>query len=57
MKKFFGARSSDVLKRMQEVVLSSSLNIARTFKVINASDPDGIVGYSSFTLVFEFHFL
>ena len=27
----FGARSSDVLKRMQKAVLSSSLNIARTF--------------------------
>ena len=26
-----GARSSDVLKRMQKAVLSSSLNIARTF--------------------------
>ena len=34
MNKIFGARSSDVLKRMQKAVLSSSLNIARTFKVI-----------------------
>ena len=32
--KIFGARSSDVLKRMPKAVLSSSLNIARTFKVI-----------------------
>ena len=31
--KIFGARSSDVLKRMQKAVLSSSLNIVRSFKV------------------------
>ena len=29
--KSFGARSNDVLKRMQKAVLSSSLNIVRTF--------------------------
>ena len=34
MKKIFGTRSIDILKRMQKAVLSSSLNIARTFKVI-----------------------
>ena len=39
MNKIFGARSSDVLKRMQEAVLSSSLNIARTFKVITKRHP------------------
>ena len=34
MNKIFDARSSDVLKRMRKAVLSSSLNVARTFKVI-----------------------
>ena len=34
MNKILDARSCDVLKRMQKAVLSSSLNIARTFKVI-----------------------
>ena len=32
--KIFGARSSDIVKRIKKGVLSSSLNIARTFKVI-----------------------
>ena len=31
--KIFGVRSSDVLKRMQKAVLSSSLKIVRSFKV------------------------
>ena len=31
--KIFGVRSSDVLKRMQKAVLSSSLNIVLSFKV------------------------
>ena len=59
MNKTFGARSSDVLERMQKVVLSSSLNIVRTFKLLpsNAPDPDVIVEYSSSTLVLIFHFL
>ena len=34
MNKIFGAQSSDVLKRMQKAVLSSSLNVALTFNVI-----------------------
>ena len=34
MSEIFGARSSDILKRIEKAVLSSSLNIARTFKVI-----------------------
>ena len=34
MKKIFGLRSLDILKRMQKAVLSGSLNIARMFKVI-----------------------
>ena len=34
MSKIFGARSSDIVKRIKKGVLSSSLNIARTFKVI-----------------------
>lgn len=33
MKKIFGLRSLDILKRMQKAVLSGSLNIARMFKV------------------------
>ena len=33
MSKIFSVRSSDFLKRMQKAVLSTSLNIARTFKV------------------------
>ena len=32
--KIFGARSSDIQKRMQNAVLSSSLNSLQTFKVI-----------------------
>lgn len=31
MKKIFGPRSLDILKRMQRAVLSGSLNIARTY--------------------------
>ena len=34
MKKIFGLRSLDILRRMQKAVLSGSLNIARMFKVI-----------------------
>ena len=34
MNRIFGSRTLDILKRMQKAVLSSSLNIARTFKVI-----------------------
>ena len=34
MKKIFGLRSLDILKRMQKAVLSGSLNIACMFKVI-----------------------
>ena len=34
MKKIFGLRSLDIVKRMQKTVLSGSLNIARMFKVI-----------------------
>ena len=34
MKKIFGLRSFDILKRMQKAVLSGSLKIARMFKVI-----------------------
>ena len=34
MKKIFGLRSLDILKRMQKAKLSGSLNIARMFKVI-----------------------
>ena len=34
MKKIFGLRSLDILKRVQKAVLSGSLNIARMFKVI-----------------------
>ena len=41
MNKIFGARSSDVLKRMQKAMLSSPLDVARTVKVITPSDPDG----------------
>ena len=32
MKKLFGSRSYDVLRRMQKATISSSLNIVRTFK-------------------------
>ena len=31
MKKIFGLRSVDILKRMQRAVLSGSLNIAHTY--------------------------
>ena len=34
MNRIFGSRTLDILKRMQKAVLSSSLNIVRTFKVI-----------------------
>ena len=34
MSKIFGARSSNILKRMQRAVLPSSLNIVQTIKVI-----------------------
>ena len=34
MNRIFGSRTLDILKKMQKAVLSSSLNIARTFKVI-----------------------
>ena len=34
MNRIFGLRTLDILKRRQKAVLSSSLNIARTFKVI-----------------------
>ena len=34
MNRIFGSRTLDILKRMQKAVLSRSLNIARTFKVI-----------------------
>ena len=34
MSKIFGARSSDIVKRIKKGVLPSSLNIARRFKVI-----------------------
>ena len=34
MNRIFGSRTVDILKRMQKAALSSSLNIARTFKVI-----------------------
>ena len=34
MSKIFGARSSDIVKRIKKGALSSSMNIARTFKVI-----------------------
>ena len=34
MKKVFGTRSIDILKRIQKAVLFSSLNIARTFKAV-----------------------
>ena len=33
MRKIFGVRTKDVLKRMQKAVISGSLNIARMFKV------------------------
>ena len=32
MRKLFGSRSYDVLRRMQKATISSSLNIVRTFK-------------------------
>ena len=32
MKKLVGVRAKDVLPKMQEATISSSLNIARTFK-------------------------
>ena len=32
MREILGARTNDVLKRMQKAVISSSLNIARMFK-------------------------
>ena len=41
MNKIFGARSSDVLKRMQKAMLSSPLDVARTVKVITPRNPDG----------------
>ena len=34
MKKIFGLRSLDIVKRIQKTVLSGSLSIARMFKVI-----------------------
>ena len=34
MSKIFGVRVRDILKRMQKAVLSSSLSIEQTFKVI-----------------------
>ena len=34
MKKLVGVKAKDVLTRMQEATISSSLNIARTFKAI-----------------------
>ena len=34
MNRIFDSRTLDILNRMQKAVLSSSLNIARTFKVI-----------------------
>ena len=34
MKELVGERSKHVLKRMQKVVLSHSLNIARSFKIL-----------------------
>lgn len=48
MNKIFGARSSDVLKRMQKAMLSSPLDIARTVKVITPRNP---VGKSYFRVV------
>ena len=33
MRKIFGVRTKDVLKRMQKAVTSGSLNIARMFKI------------------------
>ena len=41
MNKIFGARSSDVLKRMQKAMLSSPLDVARTVNVITPRNPDG----------------
>ena len=32
MRKLFGSRGYDVLRRMQKAAISSSLNIVRTFK-------------------------
>ena len=32
MRKLFGSRGCDVLRRMQKAIISSSLNIVRTFK-------------------------
>ena len=34
MKELVGKRSRLVLRRMQKVILSDSLNIARTFKIL-----------------------
>ena len=34
MRELFGTRGGDVLLRMQKAVISHSLNIARTFKVL-----------------------
>ena len=33
VRKLLGARSRDVLERMQKLVISNALNIARTFKM------------------------